>query len=474
MKRLSLLILSFLIITVSCFAQQAKYVFFFIGDGMGVNQVHGTEMYLGELQNKIGISPLLFTQFPYMTVATTFSASSGVTDSAASGTALATGYKTKNGTLGLKPDLKTPVSSVAVWAKQAGKRVGVCTTVGVDNATPAAFYAHQVSRDSYYQIGLDLIKAKFDYYGGSDFVQPTDKENPQAENLYSLSEKAGFTIARGYKEYLQKSKTAKNMILLQPKEAKDIEEFPYAIDRQEGDMTLEEQTKAGLDFLMKDNKKGFFFMVEGGKIDHACHGNDGAAMVQEVVDFDNAIRIAYNFYKKHPKETLIVISADHETGGIVLGNGKYSINLKALASQKVSQVKFTEIVENMRKENNNHVTWEMMQQALKKYFGFWDTIKLNTDQEYAIKKAYEASFATSNAKMDENMYSKNELVAAAARKIINDIANISWASYSHSGGYVPVYAIGAGADLFHSRTDNSELPKKIAKAAGYVIKTITK
>jgi alkaline phosphatase len=469
MKRL-LLVFGLLIITMSCFAQKAKYVFFFIGDGMGVNQVQATEMYRGELKNKIGIDPLLFTQFPYMSVVTTFSASAGVTDSAASGTALATGNKTKNGTLGLKADLKTSVNSVAVWAQQAGRRVGVCTTVGVDNATPAAFYAHQVNRRDYYQVGLDLIKANFDYYGGSDLVQPTNKKDPKAENLYSLSEKAGYTVARGYDEYLSKAKNAKKMILLQPRDAKDIEGLPYTIDFQRGDMTLEEQTKAGLDFLMRNNKNGFFFMVEGGKIDHACHGNDGATMFQEIMAFDNAIRIAYDFYKKHPKETLIVVSADHETGGIVLGNGRYSLNLKVLASQKVSQEKFTEIIANMRKESNNQVTWTMVQQALKKYFGFWDTIKLSAEQEDVLKKTYDESFSTANSKMDENLYAKNELIAAAARKILNDMANLSWANYSHSGGYVPVYAIGAGAELFHSRMDNTDIPKKIAKAAGYIMK----
>ena len=469
MKRNLLILLSIFFIAITSFAQQAKYVFFFIGDGMGVNQVQGTEMYLGEMQGKIGISPLLFTQFPYMTVATTFSSSSGITDSAASGTALATGVKTQNGTLGLKPDLKTPVNSIAVWAKKAGKKVGICTSVGVDNATPAAFYAHQVKRSSYYKIGLDLIKAKFDYYGGSDFVQPTDQTNPQTENLYDLAKEAGFTIACGYNEYLQKSKNAKEMILLQPAGAKDINEFPYAIDRQPGDMTLEEQTKAGLDFLMKDNKKGFFFMVEGGEIDHACHGNDGATMIHEIIDFNNAIRIAYDFYLKHPKETLIVITADHETGGLVLGNGVYALNLKALASQKVSQDKFTEIINNMRKESNNQISWETIKQTLSKYFGFWNSVTLTPQQEKELKKAYDDSFGNKAVKMDENMYSKNEPVAATARKIINDIAMISWASYAHSGGYVPVYAIGTGANLFHAKTDNAEIPIKIAHAAGYTI-----
>lgn len=168
-------------------AQQAKYVFYFIGDGMGVNQVQGTELYLGELEGKIGITPLQFTQFPYTTVATTFSATNGVTDSAAAGTALATGSKTKNGAIGVLKDLQTPVYSVATWAKDYGCRVGVATSVSVDHATPAAFYAHAAGRGSYYDIGKDLYTTGFDFYAGSDFLQPEDKHNPQAENLYSMA-----------------------------------------------------------------------------------------------------------------------------------------------------------------------------------------------------------------------------------------------------------------------------------------------
>ena len=121
MKKLSLLF-SFLFLAVTfAFAQQAKYVFYFIGDGMGVNQVLGTEMYNSELKGEIGITPLLFTQFPYSTTATTFSATNGVTDSAAAGTALATGNKTKNGAIGVKKDLTSTVNSIAVLAKNRGR-----------------------------------------------------------------------------------------------------------------------------------------------------------------------------------------------------------------------------------------------------------------------------------------------------------------------------------------------------------------
>ena len=114
---------------------QAKYVFYFIGDGMGVNQVNGTEMYQAELQNgRIGVEPLLFTQFPVATMATTFSATNSVTDSAAAGTALATGKKTYNHAISVGED-KNAIQTVAEKAKKAGKKVGVTTSVSVDHAT---------------------------------------------------------------------------------------------------------------------------------------------------------------------------------------------------------------------------------------------------------------------------------------------------------------------------------------------------
>ena len=139
MRKLTLFTLFAILAMLTGFAQQPKYVFYFIGDGMGVNQVQGTELYRGELEGKIDIVPICFTQFPYATVATTFSATNGVTDSAAAGTALATGKKTKNGAIGVLKDQQTPANSVAVWAKNSGYRVGVTTSVSVDHATPAAF-----------------------------------------------------------------------------------------------------------------------------------------------------------------------------------------------------------------------------------------------------------------------------------------------------------------------------------------------
>lgn len=470
MKKFSLL-LSFLLFVSLGFAQQAKYVFYFIGDGMGVNQVQGTELYRGELEGKIGITPIWFTQFPYATTATTFSATNGVTDSAAAGTALASGNKTKNGTIGMKQDQQTDVNSVAVWAKNKGCRVGVTTSVSVDHATPAAFYAHDPSRGSYYKIGTDLYKAGFDFYAGSDFLDPTNKEDKSgtSENLYSLAEKNGYTIARGYKDYLKKCKKADKMILFQTEKASEADRtaIPYAIDHTKNDLTLADITRSAINFLSKDLSKGFFLMVEGGKIDWACHSNDAATVFHEVVDMDEAVKVAYEFYSQHPDETLIVVTADHETGGFVLGTGAYKLNLQVLKNQKVSENGFTRILNELRKKYNNNVSWEKVQQALKENFGFWDKVQLSKAQEERLQAKYTETFKGQEAKLEKSEYAQDEPLAAEAKRIIDEIALVGWTSGGHSAGYVPVFAIGAGAEQFQGRIDNTEIPVKIAKAAGY-------
>ena len=472
MKTISFILIALLTCIVSMQAQQAKYVFYFIGDGMGVNHVQGTEMYRSELKGEIGITPLLFTQFPYATMATTFSAPNGVTDSAAAGTALATGSKTKNGALGVQKDLTTEVSSVATWTKANGYRVGVSSSVSIDHATPAAFYAHQGSRSSYYNIGLDLIEANFDFYAASDFLDPNNtraKDGKTYESLYTLTQKAGFTLARGYKDYQKKAKKAEKMILFQSEaaSAKDNSSIPYAIDRKKGDLSLADITRAGINFLSKNNNQGFFLMVEGGKIDWAAHSNDGATVTTEIQDLDEAVKVAYEFYEQHPDETLIVVTADHETGGMALGIGSYYLNLQAFKEQKVSEGEFTNILNGLRKKYKNQVPWEAVQEALKDNFGFWANIKLDEKQEARLKAIYNKSFSNQPIDLEKSEYQQNEPLAGEAKRILNHIARVGWASGDHSAGYVPVYAIGANAQLFQGRMDNTEIPGKIAEAAGY-------
>ena len=459
------------VLAMTAFAEgRAKYVFYFIGDGMGVNQVNGTETYLAALEGRIGVAPLLFTQFPAAGIVTTFSATNGVTDSAAAGTALATGNKTKNSALGMAADLKTDVTSVAVWAGQAGAAVGIATNVSVDHATPAAFYAHVPTRGQYYRIGKDLVAAGFDFYAGSDFRQPADKADTTAagRSLYEQCADAGYVIGRGYKDFAKKSRKAERFILLQPENASNGDRtcLPYAIDRKPHDLTLQQITRAGIRFLTQCDKDGFFLMVEGGKIDYACHSNDAATVFRETIDMDEAVRVAYEFYEQHPDETLIVVTADHETGGIVLGRGPYELHTDLFRHQRMSVEQYTRHLDELRKQKGDAFTWELVESDLKANWGFWDGVQLNEHQTNRLRKAYEA-FAKGRDEGTKNLYARLDGLSDAARRTMAECALIGWQSGGHSNGYVPVFAIGAGSGRFAGKLDNTQIPLRIAEAAGW-------
>ena len=464
MKRFLTLWVLAVLAVVAVRAQQAKYVFYFIGDGMGLNQVNTTEMYKAELEGRIGTEQLLFGSFPAAGMATSYSATNSITDSAAGGTALATGSKTYNGAIGVDKD-RNPLESVAYRAKKSGKKVGIATSVSIDHATPASFYAHQADRNMYYEIACELPQSGFDFFAGAGLLKPEKTaDGKKATNVCSIIEDAGYTIARGMEQYREKAPEADKILLLQ-EEGAAADALPYAIDRKEGDLTLAQITESAIDFLTEDNRKGFFLMVEGGKIDWACHDNDPATVVNEVIDFDNAIKVAYEFYQKHPKETLIVVTADHETGGLGLGNSDYTLNLKALGNQQQSSETLSRDITTLRK--NENATWENMKDLLSERMGFWDELSLTWEQERLLHNEFDQSFVQHKVVFAESLYSKTEPVAAAARKVMSQIAKLGWTSGSHTAEYVPVFAIGANAKLFSGKMDNTDIPKRIAKAAGY-------
>ena len=468
-NRLSIILLMFLFALTLSAQGKAKYVFYFIGDGMGVNQVNAAETYLGALQGRIGIQPLCFPSFPYSAFVNTQSATNGVTDSAAGGTALACGQKTKNGTLGMLKDLTTSVSSIADWARQSGAAVGITTSVAIDHATPAAFYAHVKERHEQYTIGKQLVESANDFYAGSDFTIPTDPEYPNGPTLYEEANAKGFTISRGYADYQKRAANAKKMILLQSEEASKADRYsiPYALDRKDGDLTLTDITRAGIDFLMKKQgeKNGFFMMIEGGKIDWACHAND-LAFIPELIDMDNAVKVAYDFYKQHPDETLIIVTADHETGGIVLSRGLYEINLAAVGNQRITIEKLGKELHKMHDVKGDKLLWDDVKTFLAENFGFWDKISLTDEQTQRLVSAFK-KIMDGTSKDQRTLYQNDDELAVTVRSIMSECAQVGWHVTSHSNGYVPCFAIGVGAEQIHGRIDNTEIPKIVAKAAGW-------
>ncbi len=465
MRRL-IFIMTFMVISLTVSAQ-AKYVFYFIGDGMGSNQVLGAEMYRSALQGEpLGRVQTLMTTFPYSGHASTYSKSNGITDSAAAGTCLATGTKTRNGMLGLDQD-SAHLTTIAEKLKAQGWGIGIMTTVAIDHATPAAFYAHVPARNSYYKIGKQLCESQFDFFGGAGFHHPQGKHDDKKENLYRMAEQAGYTIAHGYQEaqtIVENQKAeVERLILVQKGDTGMVhgDNLPYAIDRKEGDLTLKEIVGTAIPFLNKRYDR-FFMMVEGGMIDYACHGDDAATAFGETWDMDEAMRVAYAFYQAHPDETLIIVTADHETGGLALGNSDYTLHLDQLQYQKCSAWILSDLFSTLFKENKKP-SWAQVQQIYREQLGLWDNIEVSKDEEKELKSLYKAS-CKHKAKDAKTMYKTINALGDAGVALVNKKAHIGWTTRAHSAHTVPIFAIGAGAEKFSGWHDNTEIAPLIMEA----------
>jgi len=279
-------------------------VIYFIGDGTALPQV-----YAGMLATR---QDLVFPKFPYIGVVDTHSASNDITDSAASGTALASDHKTKNAMIGMNPDTIPVKTMLEVFAEQ-GKETGIVVTSYVTHATPASFYAKVPHRRQYEDIAVQMAENPYINLiiggGMKHFNQRKDSLNL----VERMENELGWKV---YDTLYNIDVTCKKYAVL----ANDGH-MPPAAER--GDF-LPRAVKTALNTL-DDAENGFFLMVEGSQIDFACHGNDSAWMVNEVVDFSQAIQIALDYAEEHGN-TLVVVTADHETGGLTMPDpkGKYT------------------------------------------------------------------------------------------------------------------------------------------------------
>ena len=445
---------------------EVKYVFYFIGDGMGPNQVLATEMYLAEQDGQIGRSKLHMTQLPYSGQAATFSHSNGITDSSAAGTALATGHKANNGSLGLDGATGDTLTSVAEQLKAQGWGVGLLTTVAIDHATPAAFYANVKSRDDYYNIGLQLLQTDFDFVGGAGFHRPRPRMG-EWDNLYDLAEQNGYTIASGVAMAEEKRAEAKKMILVQSHEAidrrKEGSNFPYCIDGRSDSSRLNVLTDFAIRFLQQKNER-FFLMVEGGMIDYACHGQDGAAAIQETIDFDDAIGVALEFYRQHPEETLIVVTADHETGGLALGNSKYELHLQELRHQHCSSWVLSDEVNKLYGKDKPKPKWEQIRAIYEQRLDFYGEVTITDEEDAKLQEAYKKTLKKAkNRAAIKTLYKDINALSNNALRLLNRKAQLGWTTYSHTAAAVPIFAIGQGAEQFTGWKDNTEIAPTILR-----------
>lgn len=442
---------------------KAKYVFYFIGDGMGYQQITLTQAFLSAINGEIGNTDLSFTKFPVTGISSTFAHNRYITGSAAAGTALATGSKTSINTIGLNHNHSDTLKSIAYIANSAGFQIGLVTSASIDHATPATFYAHQTNRDYYHRIAHDLINTGFRFFGSGGFRDPLgEKSSEKLGNVFELGKEKGyyFTQSLQLEESIRNSHSS--IVYSSPNPCGGYN-LKYHIDNNQTDVTLADITSLAIDVL--HNPKGFFLMVEGGKIDFACHDNDAATTIGEMIAFSDAIAVALDFYVKYPNETLIVITSDHETGGMSLGNkaNKYESNITLLVNQKNSLLEFDVIVKDFMTKHINPPSFNKVLEFLAFELGIGtDENQLSPESLDRLKTAYDQSVESENRKTNGGF----NPISVAGIQVLNQMAGIGWTTTSHTGSHVPVYAIGSGQQLFSGQMDNTDIPKRIAKVMG--------
>ena len=275
-----------------------KYIFLFIGDGMSYPQVQTTNYYLNAIEDDgddilTSEHKLNMMNFPVAGSAQTYDSTSFCPDSASTATSISTGHKTYSGTINMDEKMETSYETIAEKLKsQLGYKIGILSSVNLNHATPAAFYAHQASRNSYYEIGEEMIASEFDYFAGGGLLQPTGAEEDKTD-LYQLAEKAGYKVINTKADAEALTAEDGKAIVIDETLA-DGDSMSYAMDLEEGEWGLADYVEKGIEVL--DNDNGFFMMCEGGKIDWACHANDAAASITDTKAMDDAVGKAVEFY----------------------------------------------------------------------------------------------------------------------------------------------------------------------------------
>ncbi|TYQ12719.1 UNVERIFIED_CONTAM: alkaline phosphatase [Acetivibrio alkalicellulosi] len=456
-----------------------KYVFLFIGDGMSYPQINSAEIYEGSLlygDSMVNIRRLSFTEFPVEGVCTTFDAESFIPDSASTATSIASGKKTLGGIINMDTTRTSSFTPFPYLLKEEGYKIGIVSSVPIDHATPAAFYSSVPSRGDDYEIAVQLANSGFDYFGGGGIRRPRGRSG-DLPCAIEMAINNGYTYVNTYEEILALNKESGKVIAVNPV-LDSSSALPYELDRAEDDLSLADYTRLGIDLLYDEKGKGFFMMVESGKIDWACHANDAAASIHDTLAFERAINEAIEFYNKHPKDTLIIVTGDHECGGMTLGfaGTGYDTFYDKIAFQTMSYIEFDKIIEDYRSNTSREdATLEDLLPEIKAAFG----LIMSTDEDaqnypimvlsdFEVQKLEDALVHTMTPRNqrqytpnDRLLYGGYEPLSVTLTHILNNKAGIGWTSYSHTGLPLPVYAMGSGQEIFNGSYDNTDIYKKI-------------
>ena len=392
-----------------------KNMIIMVGDGMGPAYTSAYRYY----QNNPDTEEIEQTVFDRLLVgmASTYPArqSGYVTDSAASATALATGVKSYNGAISVDVN-KRPLTSIMQMAKARGMAIGVAVTSQVNHATPAAFLAHNESRRNYDEIAQSYLSSDADVIlgGGQKYF---------SEDLLAQFKAKGYQHIDDFSQ-LENLNQGKVLGLFA-----DVQ-LPWVIDQQDSTQ-LSLLTQKALD-LLSQNDKGFVLLVEGSLIDWAGHNNDIATAMSEMHGFANAIEVVEQFVRANP-DTLMVVTADHNTGGLSIGaNGEYAWDTALLQGIKASPASIAE----------QAIAIDNWQTQLKQTLGF----EVNKDELQRL----------SNARMQGKAAFETSL-----KQVIDTRSFTGWTTSGHTGGDVQVFAAGPAADLFKGNQDNTDIAEKM-------------
>lgn len=387
--------LTFFLLLLSLIAFSADYIFFFLGDGMGINHLklaneysinnYGKELYFNSLEN----FSLLNTE-----------SFDGVTDSAAAITAMMSFEKTNNSKINIDKD-GNKLNPVTYYFKDTKYKIAIISSNSIVDASPAGMYAKTNDRKNYSYIASQLLESQFDLFigGGRAFLTKEDIE------------KRGYI----YKNEIDFDNISKN---------NEIILTSYANNPLIKDSKNDDYYKNSIEYALKkfENEK-FFIFIEGGRIDHAAHAHDSLSVIDEIIAFDKSLKPALDFYSENPDNTIILFTADHETGGLSLGDG--FINIDNLNDQKYSYDKLISMI----KEKKD-----------------FEEFKKNSNIYFLSEEDYKEAFSDDNISYFDTFVQKYF-------HHYNSSSGIKWSTYGHTINNVPLFTNGIKYDKYIDLTD---------------------
>lgn len=428
---------SYLIYKENMSQKEIKYVFLFIGDGMNANHVELTEIYNNSIQKKKTKQQerISFSDFSSIGLRKNYDNNTYIPDSASTATGIASGLLTNSGMINMDTNNKSSTPITYLLKQKRNMKIGIVTTVPINHATPAGFYANVESRTQYDAIANQLTTSGFDYFGDGGFKL----ENLTVDEIYSKLQENGYHIVDTKEEIQNLNQDSGKVIAINPNQEDGFTK--YGMNATQEDLQLSDFVKKGIEVL--DNDNGFFMMIESGMIDLASHNNDARGVVSEVTVLNEAVEEALTFYKKHPDETLILVTGDHETGGLGLGTQEkgYSLELDVLQNQTKT---YPELQQYVQEEKDRKEDFLVVWKYLEENFGFslddFTKVRISKDSFEELKQEYEQGNSLARKIID----------------IVNERAGVGWTTYDHTGAPVMVYAYGKNSDQFEGSYTTSE------------------